>query len=155
MPASSPLIAKADEMTRLAGTPSIRAMVKFVAAARIAMPRTVRRISQPKSASSTALVAMVMTLRIEVWVPAIATVSPKMSGSGTMRGRGEMKRSAAFCSRVEKAKEVISTAVTDFARPGGTRRSRSEGRSATAISTAKCRHDQPRQRRAADAGTCA
>ena len=111
-------MAKAEEMIRLAGTPSIRAMVKLVAAARIAMPSTVRRMRSAKSASSTTAVAMVMTLRSGVMTPPISTVCEKRSGSGTTRGRGEMKSSAAFCSRVEKANEVISTAVTDFARTG-------------------------------------
>ena len=43
---------------------------------------------------------------------------PKTSGIGTVRGRGEMNSSAAFCSSVEKAKDVISTAVIDLARTG-------------------------------------
>ena len=45
-------------------------------------------------------------------------VSEKISGSGTLRGRGEISSSAAFWSSVENAKEVIKTAVTDFARTG-------------------------------------
>ena len=61
---------------------------------------------------------MVMRLRSGVMAPPIVTVCEKSAGSGTVRGRGEMNSSAAFCSRVEKAKEVISTAVTDFARTG-------------------------------------
>ena len=59
-----------------------------------------------------------MRLRSGVITPPISTVCEKSAGSGTTRGRGEMKSSAAFCSKVEKAKEVISTAVTDFARTG-------------------------------------
>ena len=105
-------------MIRFAGTPSMRAMVKLVAAARMAMPSTVNRISSAKRASSTTAAPMVIRLRSGVMTPAISTVCEKISGSGTARGRGEMKSSAAFCSRVEKAKEVISTAVTDFARTG-------------------------------------
>ena len=61
---------------------------------------------------------MVMRLRSGVISAADLTVCEKIAGSGTARGRGEMKSSAAFCSSVEKAKEVISTAVTDFARTG-------------------------------------
>ena len=61
---------------------------------------------------------MVSRLRTGVTTPAKLTVRENSSGKGTLRGRGEMKRRAAFWSRVEKAKEVMSTAVTDFARTG-------------------------------------
>ncbi len=117
-PARKPERAKADEMMRFAGTPSMRAMVKFVAAARMAMPSVVLRIRKATPASSAMEAAMVMRLRTGVIAPPIETVCEKISGSGTLRGRGEMKRSAAFCSRLEKAKDVISTAVTDLARTG-------------------------------------
>ena len=52
-PAMMPLMANAAEMTRLAGTPSMRVMVKLSAAARRAMPSTVRRSSRVSSASVT------------------------------------------------------------------------------------------------------
>ena len=65
-----------------------------------------------------AAVTIVSTLRTGVTTPAIRIVSEKTSGSGTLRGRGEISSSAAFCSSVENANEVISTAVTDFARTG-------------------------------------
>ena len=45
-------------------------------------------------------------------------VGEERRAAARLRGRGEMNRSAAFCSSVEKAKEVISTAVTDLARTG-------------------------------------
>ena len=117
-PPRRPLIAKAEEMIRLAGTPSMRAMVKLVAAARIAMPSTVLLIIQANSARRITAAAMVIRLRNGVTAPRIVTVCEKISGSGTGRGRGEMNSRAAFCSSVEKAKEVISTAVTDLARTG-------------------------------------
>ena len=117
-PANKPLMAKAAEMMRFAGTPSMRAIVKLVAAARMAIPKTERRMSQEKSTSNTTAAAMVMRLRAGVMTTAMCTVSEKISGRGTLRGRGETKRRAAFWSRVEKAKEMISTAVTDFARTG-------------------------------------
>ena len=66
----------------------------------------------------TTATAMVIRLRAGVTTPPISTVREKISGNGTVRGRGEMKRSAAFCSSVEKAKEVISTAVTVLVRTG-------------------------------------
>ena len=47
-------------------------------------------------------------------------VWPQPACGYTTRGRGEMNKRAAFCKSVEKAKEVISTAVTDFARTGRT-----------------------------------
>ena len=86
--------------------------------ARIAMPSTVLLIIQAKSARRITAAAMVMRLRKGVTAPRMVTVWEKISGSGTGRGRGEMNSRAAFCSSVEKAKEVISTAVTDLARTG-------------------------------------
>ena len=81
-------MAKAEEMIRFAGTPSIRAMVKCVAAARIAIPRTVTRISQAKRPSSETATAMVIRFRAGVTTPANSTVRENSSGRGTVRGRG-------------------------------------------------------------------
>ena len=82
------------------------------------MPSMVRFITIANRVSMTAAAAMVSTLRTGVITPAIWMVSEKMAGRGRLRGRGEMNSRAAFCSSVEKAKEVISTAVTDLARTG-------------------------------------
>ena len=84
----------------------------------MAIPSAVYRMSQEKIASMITATAIVMRLRTGVMTPANSTVREKSSGNGTARGLGEMKRSAAFCSRVEKAKDVMRTAVTDLARTG-------------------------------------
>ena len=80
-PASSPETAKEAEMIKFAGTPSIRAMVKWVAAARIAMPSTVARISHEKRASMVTATAMVIRFRAGVTTPAISTVPRRSNRS--------------------------------------------------------------------------
>src|SRR3990172_2996048 len=123
MPAMMPLMAKAVEMTVLAGTPSMRVMVKLSAAARRGMPSTVRRSNRVSSISVTMQVMMVRILRQGTLVPAIMTLVWKICGKVTARARGEMISRAPFCRMVLTAKEVISMAVSDFSRTG---RKRSE-----------------------------
>src|SRR4030067_645726 len=118
IPAMVPLMAKAVEMTVFAGTPSMRVMVKLSAAARNAIPSTVRRSSSVRSARVTMQVKMVRILRQGTLVPAIMTLVWKICGSVTARARGEMISKAAFCSKVLTAKEVINMAVRDFSRTG-------------------------------------
>src|SRR5688572_19431232 len=74
MPAIMPLMAKAAEMTVLAGTPNMRVMVKLSAAARSAIPSTVRRKRSVSRASATTLVRMVRIFRHGTLVPAIITL---------------------------------------------------------------------------------
>ncbi len=83
-------------MITFAGTPSIRAMVKCEAAARMAMPKMVFFISSAKIANKTSARPMVRRLRTGTNTPRSTTVSEKISGSGTFLGRGEMNSSAAF-----------------------------------------------------------
>ena len=117
-PASRPLMAKAAEMTRLAGTPSRRVMRKLSEAARRAMPSTVRRSSRISRPSRTRLVAMASRLRMGRSWPSTRALMLNSFGRGTPFARGEMMSSAAFCSRVLTAKEVISMAVGECSRTG-------------------------------------
>jgi hypothetical protein len=93
-------------------------MRNWVAAARMAMPSTVFFMAQANTTRRRIEATMVMRLRAGTMTPANSTVCEKKSGSGTLRGRGEMNRRAAFCRMVEKANEVMRTAVTDFERTG-------------------------------------
>ena len=59
-----------------------------------------------------------MRFRTGVITPRNCTLSDKKLGIGTFFGFAEIKRRAAFCNKVAKAKEVIKTAVTDFSLTG-------------------------------------
>ena len=71
--ASAPDSAKAPMMTRFARTPSIRAMVKFSAAARISSPKRVRRRNEVSPKRMATVARMVMTCKSGMRAPRIST----------------------------------------------------------------------------------
>jgi len=117
-PASSPLMMKVAEITRFAGTPIRRAVVNLSAAARIAMPSTVRFITNVSPTSSTTVEPMMMRFRTGIVAVPRVSVWEKNGGSGTARARGDMVISTTFCKKTLTANEVTSMAVSDLVRTG-------------------------------------
>ena len=106
-PASAPESANAPMMTRLARTPSMRAIEKFSAAARISRPKRVRRRNSVRPIRMAMVATMVMSWSSGSRAPKISTGCDSTGSSEIDFGRLEKSMSRKYRMTKPSAKDEI------------------------------------------------
>jgi hypothetical protein len=105
-------------ITRLARTPSTRAMRKSSAAARICRPSRVDCRNQVNATSKTALIRMVATCKSCSRTPITSTCRPSAGRKSSPLSRDPTTRMSSFCRKKLTANEEINSVVGSALRSG-------------------------------------